>query len=181
MERSLGRHVRGMKIRDVPLPRDKKWMENHWKTIRNSYAKADFFSLHQDFFEGAYQKDFEDLWQMNVEITTYLSKCFEINVEAMATSELGVDAELRSTDFIRAALKSTGADIYLSGPSGRDYLDFLEFPLNDIGLRFSKFQHPVYQQRWPGFEPAMSAIDLLFNMGTQAGDIIKASGSIKDQ
>ena len=57
----VGRHVRGMKIRDVPLPRAKKWMENHLKAIKQSYSKADFFSHYQDFFEELYQKDFEYL------------------------------------------------------------------------------------------------------------------------
>ena len=184
----VGRKINGLKICDVRLPRNKKWMENHWRTIRNNYVKADFFSLYEDFFEKLYQKDFEYLWQINVEIITFLLKCFKIDVEVTTTCELGVDTELqkaldpelKKTELLIPILKSVGADIYLSGPSGRNYLDLEKFPQNDIDLRFFKFQHPIYKQTYLDFEPAMSAIDLLFNLGPQASEIIKASGSIED-
>ena len=47
-------------------------------------------------------------------------------------------------------------------------------------LKFFNFKSPVYKQKYPGFEPDMSAIDLLFNMGPHAGEIINASGSLED-
>ena len=47
-------------------------------------------------------------------------------------------------------------------------------------LKFFNFKSPVYKQKYPGFEPDMSAIDLLFNMGPEASEIIKTSGSIVD-
>jgi len=176
----VGRNVHSLKICDVPLPRDKKWMENHWKAIKQSYSKADFFSHYQDFFEGLYQKDFEYLWLINVEIISYLLRCFEIDVEVITTSEMDLDPELRSTDLLITILKRVGADIYLSGPSGKNYLDFEKFSQNNIELRFLKFQHPVYKQTYAGFEPGISAIDLLFNVGPKASEIIKASGKIED-
>ena len=98
----------------------------------------------------------------------------------LKASEMAVDPNLPTTDFIIATMVSAGADVYLSGPSGRNYLDLGKFPQQNMGLKFLKFEHPVYKQRYPGFEPNMSTIDLLFNMGPQAGAIIKASGSLED-
>ena len=170
----------GLKICDVLLSRDKKWLEDHWRTIQHNYTKADFFGLYRDFFKELYQKDFQYLWQINEEIILYLLKCFDINVEVVKGSELNIDPELEKTDLLIALLKSVGADIYLSGPSGRNYLEFDKFQQNNIGLKFFKFQHPVYKQRYPGFEPNMAAIDLLFNVGPQSAEIIKASGAIED-
>lgn len=172
----VGKNFYGAKICDVKLPRDKEWMKDHWETIRRNYAKADFFSLYQDFFKGLYQKDFEYLWQINEELIFYLFGCFEISVEVLKASELNVSPDLHRTDLLIALLKSVGAGTYLSGPSGKDYLDFPKFAQNNIALEFFEFQHPVYRQRYPGFEPGMAAIDLLFNMGTKASEFIKASG-----
>ena len=154
-------------------------MENHWKAIKQNYTKADFFSHYGDFFEGLYQKDFEYLRQINEEIISYLLKCFEIDVEVITTCGMDLDPELRSTDLLITILKRVGADIYLSGPSGKNYLDFEKFSQNNIDLRFLKFQHPVYKQVYTGFEPAMAAIDLLFNVGPNASEITKASGEIE--
>ena len=164
----------------MKLPVDKSWQEHHWKSIFHEYAKTDYFNLYRDFFEELYQKDFEYLWQINEEIILYLLRCFEINVEVKKASELIVSPYLQKTDLQVALLKSVGADTYLSGPSGREYLEIEKFPQNNIILKYFKFEHPVYKQRYPGFEPNMSAIDLLFNLGPQASDIIKASGSIED-
>jgi hypothetical protein len=178
----VGKKFYNSRISDVKLPADKRWRSDHWKTIIQNYAKADFFSLYKDFFEGLYlnANDFEYLVQINTEIISYLFECFEINVEVIIGSELGLDPELQKTDLLVAALKSTGADIYLSGPSGRKYLDPAEFVKNNIDLRFFQFQHPVYEQRFPGFEPNMAAIDLLFNVGPQARKIVKESGNVED-
>ena len=59
-----------------------------------------------------------------MEIISYLLKCFEIDIEVITTSEMDLDPELRSTDLLITILKRVGADIYLSGPSGKNYLDF---------------------------------------------------------
>jgi hypothetical protein len=106
--------------------------------------------------------------------------CFEISVEVVRTSQLTVDSSLRKTDLMLAYLKKVGAGVYLSGPSGRNYLETEKFPHNNIALKFFKFQHPVYPQRFPGFEPNMSALDLLFNVGPEGGDIIRSSASAED-
>ena len=115
-----------------------------------------------------------------MEIISYLLKCFEIDTEVITTNEMDLDPELRSTDLLLTILDRVGADTYLSSPSGRNYLDLEKFPRNNKNIRFFKFQHPVYKQVYPGFEPAMSAVDLLFNMGPQAGEIIKASRKIDE-
>jgi hypothetical protein len=176
----IDRKFYGTEIHEVTLPRDKNWMETHWKTIKQNYTKSDFFNLHQDFFESLYHGDFGYLWQINEKVISYLLRCFETDVEVIKASELNVDPNLRKTDMLIACLRGVGADIYLSGPSGRDYLDFEKFAQNNIELKFFEFQHPVYKQTYSGFEPAMAAVDLLFNVGPQASEIIKASGSISN-
>ena len=93
---------------------------------------------------------------------------------------MNLDKKLRTTDFIIAMMKASGSDVYLSGPSGRDYLETNKFAQNNLVLKFFRFEHPIYKQRYPGFESNMSALDLLFNMGPEASEIIKTSGSIVD-
>lgn len=168
------------RIMDVPMPDDRKWQEVHWKTISQNYAKTAFFREYQAFFQSLYQDKLEYLWQLNEKILLFLLECLGIKVEVLKASQLRVSPELKKTDAIIACMKSAGAGVYLSGPSGRAYLEPEKFLQNNIGLKFFKFQHPVYQQRYPGFEPNLSAIDLLFMMGPKAGEIIRSSGRIED-
>jgi len=176
----IGRRSNGMKICDITLPSDNNWKKNHWETIHRNYVRAEFFRDHKNFFEELYQKDFKYLQELNTEIILYLLKCFEIEVEILKASQLAINPELRSTDFIVALNKCAGADVYLSGPSGRNYLESSKFQQQNIKLKFFKFDHPVYKQRYPGFEPNMSAIDLLFNLGPLSAEVITSSGRMED-
>jgi hypothetical protein len=167
-----------VKIKDVALTQDKGWQEVHWKSIYHNYLKTDFFKDHSDFFEQLYKQDFHYLWQINMDIIRYLLQCFEINVEVIMASDLNIDQNLNHTDMIIAVLKSIDAKNYLSGPSGRDYLELEKFQQNNLNCEFIQFQHPVYKQRYPGFESNLSAIDLLFNVGPQSNQMIKDSANI---
>lgn len=176
----LGRRIHGTRICEITLPSDDNWKSLHWTLIHNSYAKTKFFDSYKDILYGIYKRNFQYLCHMSTEIITYLMHCFDIDVEILKASEMGIDPSLHQTDAIIAALKNAGADIYLSGPSGRNYLEFEKFSQNNIILKFFKFNHPIYTQRFTGFEPNMCALDLLFNMGPESSEIIAASGNIGD-
>lgn len=167
------------KIVDVPLPENHRWKTDHWKTIQQNYARSRFFKEHVDFFDKLYQENFEYLWQLNEMILVYLLKAFNVQIEIFKASELGVNQELHGTDLLIDCVKKVKADIYISGPSGRDYLEVDKFHNNNIELKYFKFEHPVYAQRYPGFIPNLSAIDLLFNMGPEANTLMSQSGSIE--
>ena len=79
----------------------------------------------------------------------------------------------RTANLIKRA-KAVGADIYLSGNGGKTYLDESQFGDN-VKLVYRNFKHPVYPQQYKGFEPNMSAIDALFNIGRlpRSGEVIK--------
>jgi hypothetical protein len=67
-----------------------------------------------------------------------------------------------------------GATQYLSGPLGRQYLQEDSFAASGIELVYQDYEHPVYDQKHSGFEPYMAAVDLLFNLGPEAGGLLLA-------
>jgi hypothetical protein len=173
----VGHKAEGLKICEVTLPAERSWQRSHWKQIHDVYAKTAFFDNYKSFFEKLYQKEYEHLWKINEEIIIFLLKCFDIEVEIIKASKQNIDPDLKKTDRMIALLKSAGATVYLSGPSGKDYLEFEKFSRNNLALDFATFQHPVYPQRFTGFEPNLAAIDLLFNMGPQSIELIGTSGN----
>jgi hypothetical protein len=167
-------------IADIVLPPDKKWRLQHWRTIYQNYARAPFFDDYAAFFENLYRQELHYLRDLNEQILLYLLSCFEINVETVRTSSLYVDPTLRKTDLMLAYMNKVGASTYVSGPSGKNYLETDRFAASDIALKYFKFEHPVYKQRYPGFEANLSAIDLLFNLGPEASGIVKHSACIEE-
>ncbi|MGE5403306.1 MAG: WbqC family protein, partial [Candidatus Doudnabacteria bacterium] len=57
-----------------------------------------------------------------------------------------------------------GADTYISGIGGRNYLIEDMFVTQGIKLEYLSFHHPAYKQRYPGFIPDLSSLDYIMNV-----------------
>lgn len=161
----------GTPINEIKLS-DDKWKRKHWKTIKENYNKTDYFNKYEGFFENLYQEDYEYICQINEKIIFYLLNSFGIDVEVVKASSLFNNSEVKKTDLLIEILKEVGAETYISGSSGRNYLEREKFKDCGIDLEFYEFSHPVYKQKYPGFEPGMAAIDMLFNLGEKSRRLI---------
>lgn len=161
----------GTPINEIKLS-DDKWKRKHWKTIKENYNKTDYFNTYEGFFENLYQEDYEYICQINEKIIFYLLNSFGIDVEVVKASSLFNNSEVKKTDLLIEILKEVGAETYISGSSGRNYLEREKFKDCGIDLEFYEFSHPVYKQKYPGFEPGMAAIDMLFNLGEKSRRLI---------
>ncbi|MCZ7403007.1 MAG: WbqC family protein [Candidatus Methanoperedens sp.] len=160
------------RICDVILPKENNWQRNHWKTIEANYNNSDYFDSYKDFFKLIYAKEYDYLWQVNENIINYLLNCFGIEIEVVKASELDIDSNLHASDLLVSILKHVNASTYLSGPSGLNYLESTKFKNNNINLNYFNFHHPIYKQRYNGFEPNLAGIDLLFNLGEKSKELI---------
>jgi hypothetical protein len=72
-----------------------------------------------------------------------------------------------------------GASEYISPPGSKSYLEESDaFVRRGIPLRYFEFSHPQYEQRFGGFIPSMSVVDLLFNCGTGSRTLIDKSSMV---
>lgn len=168
----IGKAHHGARICDIKLSEENKWQKRHWKTIQVNYNNSDFFDYYKDFFKQIYRNEYEYLWQINEEIITYIINCLGIKVEIVKASELDIDPNLHKSDLLISILKSVNASIYLSGPSGKNYLEYNKFAEEQIILDFFIYNRPIYKQRFNGFVPNLSVIDLLFNTGEKSKELI---------
>lgn len=163
-------------IKEINLPQNNKWMKKHKKAMIADYAKASFFD--KNFIEQYYCTEFTKLQEFNEFGILYLKDKLGIKTEIIRAGELGINKDLKSTELLIEIVKKVGGDIYISGAGGRKYMDKKDFEKNDINLLYFEFKPFEYGQRWEGFEPYMSAIDLLFNVGEKAGKLIKENARI---
>lgn len=150
-------------IKEVEIANQKPWAAKHWQTLRLNYSKAPFFDQHAAFFESIYGRRWEKLGELAREITKYLLDEFGIGTKLYFSSQMAVSG--KKDELVLDLCRELGATIYLSGPLGRNYLREELFSHEQIAVRYDDYQHPVYPQVYPGFEPYMAAIDLLFNCG----------------
>jgi len=157
-------------IDQLEIAADTDWAAKHWQTLKQNYARAPFFVQHAPFFEAIYARHWDRLVDLTGAITDYLLLALGIRTPALKSSEMGVAGV--KDELILNLCKAVNASTYLSGPFGRDYLDARTFESAGIRLLFHDYQHPLYQQAYPGFEPYMSAVDLLFNLGPESLRVI---------
>lgn len=148
---------------------DNDWRGKHWSTLKQFYAKAPCFSIYEDFFEHVYlDLEWTNLSELNQFLTRNISSQFlGIKTEFGDSREYGLNTN--KLDRLLELLKKSQANLYLSGPSAKSYIDDNKFQEADIVLVYKDYAgYPEYPQLFPPFEHAVSILDLLFNCGQDA-------------
>jgi WbqC-like protein family len=153
-------------INEIEISNEKKWANKHWETMRLNYARAPFFSEHAGFFESVYLRSWQKLIDLTGEVTTHLVQAFGIKTRIYFSSQM--NAAGKKDELVLNLCRELGANVYLSGPLGRNYLREPLFQNARITVRYDDYQHPAYSQAYPGFEPYMAAVDLLLNAGPKS-------------
>ena len=147
--------------------RNPKWRRKYLNTLYLSYRNHPYFSLHFPFFEGLMEKNIMSLRDFNLEIIYYFADFLDIHPKFVKASDLSIEG--KKSDLVLSICKNLGADTYISGPSGADYMKLEDFEREGIAVTFQHFIHPVYPQlHTEEFIPYLSTLDLLFNCD-QAG------------
>lgn len=150
------------------------WKSRNLRAIQQYYSTADFFNSYWEEFIAIYNSDFDLLRDLNVSLIKFFLSKLGIKKNIKLSSELGCSG--KKGDLIFDICKTVGADTYVSGVSGKNYLDLYRFKQEKISVEFQEFFHPIYRQKYAPFIPCMSVIDLLFGFGSQSLDIIKGRG-----
>lgn len=159
-------------IMDVEINNsDRRWGEKNWRTIEQNYRKAPYFDQYADLIRDTYTTGTRsNLVELNLNLIHHFTQALEITTSMVRASAL--NAHGSSSELLVAICEELGADTYLSGPSGKDYLDEGLFHEANVSVEFHDFHHPEYRQLHQPFIPAMSVIDILFNQGPASRDII---------
>lgn len=135
-------------VNEVLIADSEKWQERHFRSIESAYNRSPFFDHYRDELAALYRKPFTHLSGWNLECMNWLK------------GKLEWPAEIRFTD---AAVEF--------GRNGMDDRRDLVLPKN-----YNQFQPVRYRQVFEertGFFSNLSILDLLFNTGKSASDLLK--------
>lgn len=151
-----------LRLDDLRVNNRVNWMRKHRAAIEMNYHKAIEFERVFPMITRFYTTPVERLADYCFEMLGLFVEMLELDTRILRSSELpGVNGA--KSDLILNICHQLGADSYLSGSLGRNYLELDKFEQAGVAVRFQDYQHPVYRQVYPGFEPRMGVIDLLFN------------------
>lgn len=139
-------------IREARIDYGQPWINRHWRAIRTAYGKAPFFEHYGKAYEAVFQKKPAFLFDLNLELLTICLR--QLNW----TLSITVTERYEETDS--QVLRDARGLIH---------------PKRDFTER--RFYRPVpyYQTFGEQFFPNLSILDLLFNLGPRATDLLRQS------
>lgn len=167
--RTTGRF--GQRIDEVEIDDTSDWRRKHLRSLQQHYGAVPHFDQIGTPLERLYGDTWQRLVDFNVAAIEWMLGAFGLQRSLVRASSLSVAGQ--RSDLLAAICVSVGASAYLSGISGREYLDERPFVRSGIGVRYHAFTHPTYTQRYQPFVPQLSAVDLLFNVGAGALGVIE--------
>ncbi len=160
------------RINQVKINPQSNWARKHLLALRTNYSKAPYFSDYFEVFEEVLTENWQNLAALNIRLVRELTGLLGISTPLRLASELGGFPEGPDERLI-AICQHLGAEVYLAGIGGRDYMNLEKFEKAGIEVVFQEFKHPVYPQLYGDFLPNLSVVDLLFNCGKQSLRILR--------
>ncbi len=130
--------------RDVRISEHNNWQQHHWRSIESAYNSTPFFEYYKDDLFPFYEKKWDFLMDFNLEIQHKILELIDLSPEIVFT------------EVYQTNLENSVSDL-------RDSIH----PKRNNTIIESKPYYQVFQQKF-GFQPGLSIIDLLFNMGNES-------------
>lgn len=154
---------RKRKIREVEVSGD--WPKKHWTTIKSNYCKYKNFEEIGKWLEPLYLNcKYDNLSQVNRAFIERICEYLEIETVIKNSWDYNL-TEGKSERLVNLCIQAE-ADVYISGPAAKDYLDEGKFSESGVEVKwFDYSSYPEYQQLWGPFIHHVSILDLLFSAG----------------
>ena len=138
-------------MKDVLISEIENWQIRHFKSLESAYNRSPFFEYYRDELSELFNKKFKFLTDWNLTCMDWLN------------SKLDWPAEIRFTD---EAISFGSVDV--------DDRRHKVIPQNYSLFRTVEYRQ-VFAER-TGFYPNLSILDLLFNTGSESGDLLRNAG-----
>lgn len=119
------------------------WQRDHWKSLEAAYRSSPYFEYYEDYLQPYFTQKENSLLRLNLNIINSMLGMLQVN-PSYTLSPKYLSATARDQDFRDAF-----------DPRGRALPTW--------------FAAENYQQVFPEFDPDLSILDLLFNLGPESG------------
>ena len=137
-------------VKDVRIEYVTPWQRAHWRSIESAYNNTPYYLYYKDALKPFYEREFEFLFDFNLQLTQTLMKL------------LRLDCEIRTTTEFSPYINNDPRLLIHPKQARRE----------DYPFRLKTPYYQVFEDKF-GFVPNLSVIDLLFNEGPQAATYLR--------
>jgi len=169
----------GQRIADAEVV-DHRWIKTHFSTIAAALGKAEHGKQTLELLGECYDVSAktQSLHEINVRFLEAIHESFGFECRLTDDSEYGIEtiADLSPSAKVAELVRRAGGTRYLTGPRGLDYLDPADFATREIAIDVLDYSSlGPYPQLHGEFVDHLSVIDLLANVGSEAGSYLTST------
>lgn len=142
----MGRNQK-LPFKNVRISYQQNWQLMHWRTLTSCYNRSPFFEYYKNDVEAFFAKQWVFLFDWNLAILNWLQKILNFPAEIIVSEQIPEDTE----DLREKWLPKN-------------------FQKGDLEIRYPQ----VFESKI-GFQKNLSILDLLFNMGPHAANVLNSS------
>ena len=162
-------------INEITIDNRANWRRKHLASVEHGYRRTSGLRACLDLLSGPLGADHQSLNELLAETTGALLSFLEISTPLITSSSMAIRSS--KSQLVLDICKEVGADTYLSGPFGREYLDIGAFETAGLSVQFHDYEPVHYDQELTEFVRNLSAVDAICRLGEGAGETIRS----KDQ
>jgi hypothetical protein len=162
------------RICDVRIAYQRPWVMKHLRSVEQAYCRAPFFETCYSTLTAILGQQYPSLSELSLALLRWVLGVLEVERPLVLSSTLGVGG--RGSERIADLVRRVGCDRYLSGAYAVDtYLDPARLTERGVRLQIQDWTAREYPQLHAGrgFIADLSVLDLLMNVGADAGTYLQ--------
>ena len=159
-------------IEETKIDYSENWQKNHLNNFRHAYGACENYHMAADILSRAFNQEFETISELNRFLIGEICSILQLSTDLVSSSDIESDGS--KSDKLITILAALGADTYLTGPLALDYLSIQNFKERGVEVYVKTYDYPEYEQPWGEFEPQVSVLDLIANVGKEAPTLISS-------
>jgi len=163
---------RGTPINKIEINNNHPWQTQHMNVLKYNYRNAPFWPKYEPVLQEMFDRDWIRLLDLDLWCMEFFANEFKINTPTMLLSDLPVTFGRDKTDSLIALTRAVGADTFLEGASGKQFVDISKFDEAGLSIEFQEYVCRPYRQQFEPFMSHLSALDLLLNEGPAGTTLI---------
>ena len=147
---------------------NQEWQNLHWALIEKNYCKANYFEEVSAFLKPVYTNhNWTSLSQLNRALIEKVLNYLKVDTKLSWSWEYNCTGS--KSEKLLNIVKSSNANIYVSGPAAKCYLDIKLFQKSGLEVKWFNYDNlKSYPQIGEDFISKISIIDLIMNVGKKS-------------
>jgi hypothetical protein len=164
----IARSKKGVQLISESVFSNMNWKLEHLGKISQAYRGAPFFrEIFERVVEPIYAFETDRVSDFCMHSMEMVSRELDLAPTLHVSSSLMIATEFNSSDRVLAICKHFNVRDYISGLGAMNYIDYELFERANVKIYYMDYAPEPYPQQYGDFNPYVSILDPLFNIGIE--------------